>query len=268
MRHTQRIRYLRTPDGVQLAWAEAGTGPVLLKAANWLSHLEYDWESLVWRHWAEFLSSHFSYVRYDERGCGLTDWQVGDLSFDRWVEDLEAVAAASQAMPSVLLGISQGAATSIAYAVKHPERVSRLVLYGGYARGAAVRGTAQQAEEFAAIVELARLGWGRDHAAFRDVFTSRFIPDATDAQIRWFSDLCRMTTSPEIAADLLARRSRVDVTALLEHVQVPTLSRKGASSRRAFHRRSSSNSIRRTTSCCRMNPPGSASAPSCWSSPV
>ena len=223
MRQSQRIRYLRTPDGVQLAWAEAGAGRVLLKAANWLSHLEYDWDSPVWRHWTEFLSSHFRYVRYDERGCGLTDWQVGDLSFDRWVEDLEAVANAAQAAPSVLLGISQGAATGIAYAVKHPERVSQLVLYGGYVRGAAVRGTARQAEEFAAIVELARLGWGRDHAAFRDVFTSRFIPDATEAQVGWFSELCRMTTSPEIAADLLARRSRVDVTSLLEQVRVPTL---------------------------------------------
>src|ERR1700687_562517 len=103
----QRIRYLRTPDGVQLAWAEAGTGPTLVKAANWLSHLEYDWESPVWRHWIRFLSDHFHSVRYDERGCGMTDWNVGDLSWERWVDDLESVVEASGAAgPLALLGIS------------------------------------------------------------------------------------------------------------------------------------------------------------------
>jgi pimeloyl-ACP methyl ester carboxylesterase/DNA-binding CsgD family transcriptional regulator len=223
MQSRQRIRYLRTADAVQLAWAEVGTGPTLLKAANWLTHLEYDWDSPVWRHWIQFLSAHFRFVRYDERGCGMTDWEVGDLSFDRWVADLEAVADAAEARQFVLLGISQGAATCVAYAAKHPERVSRLVLYGGYARGAAVRGTSAEAREFGAIVELARLGWGRDHAAFRHLFTSRFMPDATEQQVEWFSDLCRKTTSPEIAGELLERRSRLDVSALLPHVTMPTL---------------------------------------------
>jgi pimeloyl-ACP methyl ester carboxylesterase/DNA-binding CsgD family transcriptional regulator len=223
MTSRQRIRYLRTPDGVQLAWADAGSGPVLLKAANWLTHLDYDWDSPVWRHWIRFFSTDFRFVRYDERGCGMTDWAIGDLSFDRWVTDLEAVADASGARKFVLLGISQGAATCVAYAAKHPERVSHLVLYGGYVRGAAVRGTAQQAREFAAIVELARIGWGRDHSAFRDVFTSRFIPGATQQQIDWFSELCRKTTSPEIAGELLERRSRIDVTAVLDQVRTPTL---------------------------------------------
>ena len=223
MRRQQRIRYLRTQDGVQLAWAEAGAGPALVKAANWLTHLDYDWDSPVWRHWMQFFSERFRFIRYDERGCGMTDWRVGDLSFDRWVEDLEAVVDRAAPSKFVLLGISQGAATCIAYAAKHPERISHLVLYGGYVRGAAVRGTSQQREEFAAITELARLGWGQEHSAFRDVFTSRFIPDATDAQVRWFSELCRHTTSPEIAADLLHRRSIVDATMLLAEVQTPTL---------------------------------------------
>ena len=132
----QRIRYLRTSDGMQLAWAEAGAGPPLVKAANWLTHLEYDWDSPVWRHWIRFLSGHFRFLRYDERGCGMTDWKTGDLSFERWVEDLEGVVdAAAPREPFALLGISQGAAVCVAYAVRHPERVSRLVLYGGYARG-------------------------------------------------------------------------------------------------------------------------------------
>jgi pimeloyl-ACP methyl ester carboxylesterase len=223
MRSQQRVRYLRTSDGVQLAWAETGTGPVLVKAANWLSHLEYEWESPVWRHWLRFFSTHFRFIRYDERGCGMTDWKVGDLSFERWVEDLETVVERAGVRKFVLLGISQGAATCIAYAARYPERISHLVLYGGYARGAAVRGTPREAQEFGALVNLARIGWGREHSAFRDVFTSRFIPDATPTQVAWFSELCRTTTSPEIAADLLERRSRVDVTPLMDQVRVPTL---------------------------------------------
>jgi pimeloyl-ACP methyl ester carboxylesterase len=192
----QRIRYLRTSDGVNLAWAEAGSGPVLIKAANWLTHLEYEWESPVWRHWMLFLSRHFRFVRYDERGCGMSDWNVGDLSFARWVEDLEAVTeAATVTEPFGLLGISQGAATCIADAVKHPERVSSLLIYGGYARGVSRRSNLEREREYKAIIELVRVGWGKDNPAFRQVFTSRFVPGASDEQIDWWNDLCRKTTS-------------------------------------------------------------------------
>jgi pimeloyl-ACP methyl ester carboxylesterase/DNA-binding CsgD family transcriptional regulator len=220
----QRIRYVRTPDGVRLAWAEAGSGPTLIKAANWMTHLEYEWESPVWRHWIRFFSENFHYIRHDERGCGMTDWNVGDLSFARWVEDLEAVVAAvNPSEPFALLGISQGAATCIAYAVKYPERVSRLVLYGGYARGTYRRGDADKERLYRALIELTRLGWGKDNPAFRQVFTSRFIPGGTDEQLGWFNDLCRKTTSPEIAARLLESRAAIDVMDLLESVQAPTL---------------------------------------------
>src|SRR5829696_5112753 len=190
---TQRIRYVRTPDGVQLAWAEAGAGPVLVKAANWLTHLEYEWESPVWRHWIRFFSEQFRFVRYDERGCGMTDWKVGDLSFERWVGDLEEViAAADPQEPFVLLGISQGAATCIAYAVQHPERVSQLILYGGYARGVLRRDAPDRERVYRAIIDLARLEWGNDNPAFRQVFTSRFIPGGSEEQMGWFNELCRM----------------------------------------------------------------------------
>jgi pimeloyl-ACP methyl ester carboxylesterase/DNA-binding CsgD family transcriptional regulator len=223
-RATQRIRYLRTPDGVQLAWAEAGAGPTLIKAANWLTHLEYEWESPVWRHWIRFFSDHFHFVRHDERGCGMTDWNVGDLSFERWVEDLEAVVAAVGAHePFALLGISQGAATCIAYSVRHPERVSKLVLYGAYARGTFRRGDPDKERLYRALMDMTRLGWGKDNPAFRQVFTSRFIPGATDEQVGWFNELCRKTTSPEIAARLLETRAMIDVMDLLAHVQAPTL---------------------------------------------
>ncbi len=224
MSQGQRIRYLRTSDGVQLAWAEAGHGPILVKAANWLSHLEYDWESPVWQHWIRFFAEHFHFIRYDERGCGMTDWNVGDLSFERWVEDLEAVLGASGVTePVTLLGISQGAAVCIAFAARHPERVSRLVLYGGYARGWRHRGQPDAAREYDAILELVRLGWGKDNPAFRQVFTSRFLPDGTDEQVAWFNELCRKTSSPAIAAELLGTRADIEVTDLLAGVRAPTL---------------------------------------------
>jgi pimeloyl-ACP methyl ester carboxylesterase/DNA-binding CsgD family transcriptional regulator len=220
----QRIRYLRTSDGVRLAWAEAGQGPLMLKASNWLTHLEYDWESPVWRHWIRFLADHFRLVRFDERGCGMTDWQVEEHSLERWVRDLEEMAdAVAPGEPLILLGISQGAAVCIGYAVRHPERVSHLVLYGGYSRGIARRDNPKAARLYTAIVELARLGWGTDNPAFREVFTSLFIPGGTDEQIGWFNDLCRKTVSPEVAARLMEVRSQIDVSELLGRVRTPTL---------------------------------------------
>jgi pimeloyl-ACP methyl ester carboxylesterase/DNA-binding CsgD family transcriptional regulator len=220
----QRIRYLRTRDGVQLAWAEAGQGPLLVKASNWLTHLEYDWESPVWRHWIGFLADHFRLIRYDERGCGMTEWEVADLSSARWAEDLEIVidtAAPDQRV--VLLGISQGSAACICYAARHPDRVSRMILYGGYARGHARRRDDDAVREHRAIVDLVRVGWGRDNPVFRQVFTSRFIPDGSPEQLSWFNDLCRKTTSPAVAAELMVARGEVDVADLLSELRVPTL---------------------------------------------
>ena len=219
-RHT--VRYVHASDGVRLAWAESGAGMPLVKAATWLTHLEYDLDSPVWRHWTEFLSSHFRYIRYDERGCGMSDWDVGDLSLDRRVRDLETIVdAAGLTDPFVLLGISHGAAVSIAYAVRHPGRVSRLIMCGGYARGALRRGD-KAARMAHAIIDLASL-WGSDNPAFRQVFTSLFIPEGTDEQLRWFNELCRKTTSPELAGTLLRARVDTDVTELLEEVRTPTL---------------------------------------------
>ena len=222
----QRVRYLRTEDGVQLAWAEMGpgAGPVLVKAANWLSHLEYELESPVWGHWFRFFGDHFRFLRWDERGCGLTDRDVDDLSFDRWTADIEAVvAAAGVEEPFALLGISSGAATSVAYATRHPERVSRLILYGGYARGWGQRSDSDGLRQYRAITELIRLGWGKENPVFRQVFTSRFLPGATEAQIGWYNELCRRTSTGEMAARLLEARSTIDVTNLLGEIQAPTL---------------------------------------------
>ena len=220
----QRIRYLRTSDGVQLAWAEVGRGPLLIKAANWLSHLEFEWESRLWRHWLRFFAERFRFVRHDERGCGMTDWDVEDLSFERRVADLEElVAALGASEPFILLGMSQGASVAAAYSVRHPERVSHLVVYGGYAAGWAVRGDPLEKREYRALAELIRLGWGRDHPAFVQAFTTRFVPEGTPEQVVWFNELCRRSASPAMAAALLESRGTVDVRPLLPRVSVPTL---------------------------------------------
>ncbi len=220
----QPIRYARTADGISLAWTRSGRGPVLARASNWLTHLEYDWESPVWQHWTRFLAQEFSYLRYDERGCGMTDRKVGELSLDRWVADFETVIdAAGIDEKLILFGVSQGAAVAIAYAVRHPERVKSLVLYGGYAIGARWREDVDHVAAYKAMQELARIGWQKSNPVFRQVFTSRFIPGGTEAQVQWFNDLCQRTTTPDIAYQLLAARAEVDVRPLLERVTVPTL---------------------------------------------
>jgi pimeloyl-ACP methyl ester carboxylesterase/DNA-binding CsgD family transcriptional regulator len=221
----QHIRYVTTQDGTRLAWAEAGTGPVLVKAANWLTHLEYEWNSPIWRHWLEFFSAHWRFVRYDERGCGMTEWRGGDLTLDTWVGDLGSVIeAARPAEPVILLGISQGAAPCIRYAIRNPDRVACLILYGGYARGAFHRGTPESRAGYQAMIDLARAEWRSENPTFRQILTSRFIPGGTYAQLQWWNDLClRSTLTGEIAARLLETRAQVENTAELGQVRVPTL---------------------------------------------
>jgi pimeloyl-ACP methyl ester carboxylesterase/DNA-binding CsgD family transcriptional regulator len=220
----QSIRYLKTRDGVRLAWAALGQGTALVKAANWLSHLTYDLESPVWRHWIDFLSQHFRLIRYDERGSGMSDWDAADVSAARWAEDLEAVIEASDPGEQfVLLGMSQGAAAAISYAVRHPQRVSRLILYGGYAKGWAQRPQSEGYRRYRAIVDLVQLGWGKDNPAFRQLFAAQFVPGASPEQFTWFNELCRRTTTPQIATRLLTARGELNVGDLLAQVRVPTL---------------------------------------------
>jgi pimeloyl-ACP methyl ester carboxylesterase/DNA-binding CsgD family transcriptional regulator len=220
----QQIRFLKATDGVQLAWGQSGRGPTLVKAANWLTHLEYELRSPVWRHWLEFFSKHFRFVRYDERGCGMSGWQEKQLTLDQWTADLGSVIDAAQPEgPVMLLGISQGAPACVHYAIQHPERVAALVLYGGYARGAARRNAAAASDGFRAMVDLARLGWGKENPVFRQIFTSRFIPGGTPQQVQWFNDLCLKTTTGEIFASLYGARAPIDIEASLGAIRVPTL---------------------------------------------
>ncbi len=219
----QQIHFCTTGDGVRIAYATVGEGPPLVKAANWLSHLEFDWRSPVWRHLlAEFARDH-TFIRYDERGNGLSDWNVSDLSFDAWVEDLDSVVEAANLDRFPLLGISQGGAVAIAYAVRHPERVSHLILYGAYARGWAKRDSPEEIEQRQAALTLVRLGWGKDNPAFRQLWTTLYAPDATPEQAQSFNDLQRVSTSPENAVKLMNIMGHIDVVDLLPQVKVPTL---------------------------------------------
>ena len=220
----QHIAFCRTPDGTRLAYAEVGDGPPLVRAANWMTHLGYDIESPVWRHWVEELSRDHRFIRYDERGCGLSDWETTDFSFDAWVRDLETVVEALGLERFPLLGVSQGGAVALAYAARHPERVSRLVLCGAYARGRAVRAVGEGEKRAAALdLDLARVGWGRDDPAFRQVFAAQFVPDGTRADWAAFDQLQRRTTSPENAVRFLSEFGQIDVRDEAQQVRCPTL---------------------------------------------
>ena len=219
----QEIKYCRTSDGVRLAYATAGSGPPLVKAGNWMNHLEYDWESPVWRHVLRGLAKDHTLVRYDARGNGLSDWDVGELSLDAWVSDLETVVDAAGVARFPLLGISQGCAVSVTYAVRHPERVSHLILYGGFAFGPNKSESADVREQFAAMNTLLRFGWGADNPAFRQMFTGLFMPGATQEQMDFFNELQRRTTSPECAFRYRQAVGDFDVRDLLPRVSAPTL---------------------------------------------
>lgn len=209
---------------MRIAYATAGQGPPLVKTANYLTHLEHDWESPVWAHWLGELARHHTLVRYDERGSGLSDWEVGDFAMDGWVSDLEAVADAAGLDRFALLGLSQGAAVAVAYAARHPERVSHLVLYGGYARGRLVRARSPEDElEAETMINVIRVGWGRDNPAFRQLFGTLLMPDAGEEQKRWLDRLAQVSTTPENAAAMERAFYRIDVTDEARAVEAPTL---------------------------------------------
>jgi DNA-binding winged helix-turn-helix (wHTH) protein/pimeloyl-ACP methyl ester carboxylesterase len=219
----QEVSFCRTSEGINLAVAVCGKGLPVVKAANWMNHVEFDWQSPVWSPLLTRLAAQFRLIRYDERGTGLSDWDVGEISFETFVRDLETVADALDLHRFALFGNAQGAAVAIAYAVRHPERVSRLVLSGGYAQGWRARGNPAEIEGRKALLRLVRVGWGQDNPAFRQVFTSLMIPGGTLEQSQWVNDLQRVSTSPANAARLLQVFGDIDVTQLLPRVAAPTL---------------------------------------------
>jgi pimeloyl-ACP methyl ester carboxylesterase/DNA-binding CsgD family transcriptional regulator len=221
---SQTIRFCTSSDGVRIAFTTLGRGPALVKAANWLTHIEFDHASSVWRHWLAELSRGRALTRYDVRGCGLSDWDAADLSFEGWVRDLEAVVDAAQLPSFALIGLSQGGAVSIAYAARHPERVSHLVLCGAFARGRLLYAKSQEErDEYEMAIRLAELGWDRENPAFRQTFATQLLPDGTQDQQRSVTEMMRLSTSATNAGRILREVANLDVTSLAPLVRCPTL---------------------------------------------
>jgi pimeloyl-ACP methyl ester carboxylesterase/DNA-binding CsgD family transcriptional regulator len=218
----QEIRFCRAPDGVRLAYAMHGSGPPVVVVSCWLSHLQYDWQSPVWRHFLDQLGALATVIRYDERGFGMSDWDVDDFSVEARVGDLEAVLAATGLERFALLGMSGGSAVAMAYAIAHPERVSRLILYGTVC-GEPVAWSPEDWPEEETYRSMIRIGWAKQDPEFRRVFTRRFIPDATEEQMRWFDDLQRMSTSPANAVASRIARQQVDIADDLSQITAPTI---------------------------------------------
>jgi class 3 adenylate cyclase/pimeloyl-ACP methyl ester carboxylesterase len=222
--YEQEIHFCEAKDGVQLAYARIGRGFPLVKTGHWMTHIEHDFDSAIWRPVFRGLSRNNTFVRYDARGNGLSDREVPDVCFEDFVSDLETVVDAAGLDRFALHGLSQGCAVSIAYAVRHPERVSHLILLGGYAVGWKKRARTQGEKEAGeAMVTLVRVGWGQENPAFRQMFTSQFIPGANKEQADWFNEFQRICSSPADAARNLLANGDADVTALLSQVRVPTL---------------------------------------------
>ncbi len=220
----QRIAFCHSADGTRIAYATSGSGYPLVKAGHWLTHLEHDWRSPIWRPMLDRLNAKFQVVRYDQRGNGLSEWQLGDaLSLDHFVDDLEAVVDAAGLDRFALYGTSQGAPIAIAFTCRRPERVSHLVLQGGFERGRLIRMTESERLQAEAILTLMRHGWGKAGSAFIDAFAAMFIPDGDRAQIEALVDLQHQTTSPDNAVALRRAVDSFDVSGLLRQVRAPTL---------------------------------------------
>ena len=219
----QAIRFCRSADGSRLAYAAHGSGPTLVVVSCWLSHLQHDWQSPVWRHFLDDLGGITRLVRYDERGFGLSDWNVTDFSLEARLADLEAVVNALGAERFALLGMSGNSPVALAYAARHPERVTRLILYGGWAGQPGPPPDSETDLQETAFQAMVRAGWARPDPLFRRVFTNVFIPGASEVQMGWMDDLQRMSTSTENMLAARAERISSDVSNLLPDITAPTL---------------------------------------------
>jgi pimeloyl-ACP methyl ester carboxylesterase/AraC-like DNA-binding protein/mannose-6-phosphate isomerase-like protein (cupin superfamily) len=219
----QKILYCKAEDGTRLAYSVTGEGPPIVKTANWLNHIQHDWDSPLWKHWIEEFTRGRSLIRYDERGNGLSDWDTPNLSLDAFVQDLESIVDCTELEKFDLLAISQGAAVAVVYAVRHPERVRRLVICNGYAAGWSVRADPSEVARREAMLTLTEIGWGADNPAYRQLFTNHYVPDASPKQMGWFNEMQRLSASPENAVKLQKVLGKIDVRSLLPDVETPTL---------------------------------------------
>lgn len=223
-RGEQEIRICTAAGGVRIAYATGGEGPPLVLATNALSHLQYNRQGPVWRHWLHELARRHTLVHFDQRGCGLSDWDVGEFSMDVWVRDLEAVVDAAGLDRFPLVGVSQGASVAVAYAARHPHRVSRLILCGGCARGRFNRDlTPETRLQTETMLNVIRIGWGQDNPAFRQLFTTMLIPEGTEEQRAWLNELARNVTTADNAAAIEEAFYHVDVSGPARRVAAPTL---------------------------------------------
>lgn len=219
-----QIRFCKSSDGLRIAYSQGGRGPAMIEVATWLNHVEHDWKSPIWNARLVELTANYTLTRYDGRGCGLSDQNPKTLTFDDLVADLEAVVEAAGLKRFILLGCCQGGPVAIAYAARHPEHVSHLVLYGAYSRGKLKRNPSQQdIDEAETMLKLVELGWGRDNPAFRQVYTALLIPDSRPEQYRWFIDMQRMTISPKNVVRLMRALDVIDISDALSNIHSPTL---------------------------------------------
>ena len=219
----QEIRYCKSADGTRIAYAVAGSGAPLVKTSHWLTHLEFDWHSPVWIHINSALMEGRTLIRYDPRGNGLSDWEVTDFSLERQLEDLEAVVEAVGVEQFPLIGMSQAAAVSAAYAARHPDKVSKLVCLGGYEKGwRQAHGPAGRLQ-IEAMIKILEFGWGSETLAIQSMFSSTFMPDAAPEYQKWFSELQRKSATGKNAARLLKAIGDVDVSDILPRVEAETL---------------------------------------------
>ncbi|MEI5527704.1 alpha/beta fold hydrolase [Streptomyces brasiliscabiei] len=219
------IRFCRSADGTRIAYALTGEGPPLVKTANWLTHLDLDRTNPMWAHWFDGLTRGRQLVRYDERGCGLSSWDMGSFTLDDLVDDLDAVADAVGIDRFPLLGVSQGGAVAVAYAALRPERVSHLILTSAYARGQQIRaGSAAERDAAEVDLDIARAGWrSQDSSSFVRYFASQFLADATPAEWDAFAAYQRQTTSAANGLRFLEEFTRIDVSGIAHDVTCPTL---------------------------------------------
>ena len=218
----QEIQFFTTSDGVRIAYTIGGSGPPLVRAIDWLNHLDFEWKNPYRRHWFSQIMSHNTLLRYDQRGSGLSDWNVDDFSFERSLADFEELIATVGFDKFALVGSCQGGPIGAAYAARHPERITKLVLVGAFARGWPPPGS-MVIEQFNAMLTLIRHGWGRDNPAFRQLWTTLFRPDASPQESEWMNEFQRITSSPDNAAHMMAEFPKIDITDLLPKVSCPTL---------------------------------------------
>jgi DNA-binding winged helix-turn-helix (wHTH) protein/pimeloyl-ACP methyl ester carboxylesterase len=216
------VKFFTTSDGVRIAYTLGGSGPPLVRAIDWLNHLDFEWKNPFQRQWISRIMKHHTVLRYDQRGSGLSDWTIQDFSFERTVQDLEELIEACGLDQIVLHGGCQGGTAAMAYAARHPERVTKLILVGAFARGWPTPDNMAN-EQFNALLTLIRLGWGRDNPAFRQLWTTLFMPDATPAEMDWMNELQRLTSSPENAARMMAEFPRANVLDQLPSIACPTI---------------------------------------------